>query len=296
VDTKLHFGKVHIVEWLRPRDRRTGAELLDELEPLGIMSKPQVLTQLYRVATRDDFLRVLRGIEDEFRATARLPLLHIETHGDYDGIGVSDAEGFTFQELMEELIPLNTLTRLRLIVVMSACLGMWAVKMLQPVTRAACLAVIGPNRKLEDHELARGFQTFYRTMFQVGNGSAAYKAMNDAIDQSKPTFGMANVEMLFRMVYQDFLQDRCSPTELDKRVESLMHCIRWKYFIDHGKPMPMPLFEFWRTAMRQHVENHDEHFNGFRREYFMLDLFPENDRRFPITLADCLKEEFEETS
>jgi hypothetical protein len=169
MDAKLYFGKVHIVEWLRPGDRPTGAELLDELEPLGIVSKPQVLTQLHRIATRADFLGVLREIEDDFRATARLPVLHIETHGDYDGIGLSDAEGFTFNELMEELIPLNTLTGLRLIVVMSACLGMWAVKMLQPVNRAACLAVIGPNRKLDDHELARGLQTFYRTMFQVGN-------------------------------------------------------------------------------------------------------------------------------
>ena len=294
MDAKLYFGKVHIVEWLRPGDRRTGAELLDELEPLGIVSKPQVLTQLHRVATRADFLGVLRGIEGEFRASARLPVLHIETHGDYDGIGVSDAEGFTFHELMEKLIPLNTLTELRLIVVMSACLGMWAVKMLQPVTRAACLAVIGPNRKLNDHELARGFQTFYRTMFQVGNGNAAYKAMNDAIDPTKPTFGMANAEMLFRMVYCHFLRDRCSPTELDKRAESIMHGMRWKYFIDHGKPMPMPVFEHFSTATRHHVESHDEHFDLFRREYFMLDLFPENDRRFPITLADCLEEDREE--
>lgn len=127
MDAKLYFGKVHIVEWLRPGDRRTGAELLDELEPLGIVSKPPVLAQLHRVSTRADFLGVLRGIESEFRATARLPVLHIEAHGDYDGIGLSDAEGFTFHELMEELIPLNTLTGLRLIVVMSACLGMWAV-------------------------------------------------------------------------------------------------------------------------------------------------------------------------
>lgn len=71
MDAKLYLGKVHIVEWLRPRDRRTGGELLDELEPLGIVSKPQVLTQLHRIATRADFLGVLRGIEQEFRATAR---------------------------------------------------------------------------------------------------------------------------------------------------------------------------------------------------------------------------------
>jgi hypothetical protein len=167
--------------------------------------------------------------------------------------------------------------------------------MLQRATRAACLAVIGPNHKLDDHELARGFQTFYRTMFQVGNGNAAYKAMNDTIDPSKATFGMANAEMLFRMVYRHFLRDRCSSRKLDQRAESIMHGMRWKYFIDHGNPMPMPLFEHFRTATRQHVESHDEHFNCIRRKYFMLDLFPENDRRFPVTVADCLKEDPEES-
>jgi hypothetical protein len=39
-----------------------------------------------------------------------------------------------------------------------------------------------------------------------------------------------------------------------------------------------------------HVESHEEHVDRFRREYLMLDLFPENDRRFPITLTECLKE------
>ena len=97
------------------------------------------------------------------------------------------------------------------------------------------------------------------------------------------------------MIWREFLGDRCSPTELNKRAESVMHGIRWTYFIDHGKPMPIPLFEHLRTATQQHVESHDEHFHWFRREYFMLDLFPENDRRFLITLADCLKEDREES-
>lgn len=288
MDAKLQFGSVHVVEWLRPGDRRTGTDLLDEIQPLGIVSKPEVLTRLHRVATRADFIGAIRTIEEEFRSTARVPVLHIETHGNYDGIGVSEKDGFTFPELMDELIPLNTLTRLRLIVVMSACLGIWAIKMLQPITRAACLAVIGPNRKLEGHELARGFQTFYRTIFRTGDGNAAYKEMNDAVNPSKPTFGMANAEMLFSDVYRDYLHYRCSPAEIDERSKRSMHCLLWKYFIDHGKPMPLLVYEYFKTATRRNIESHDEHFDRFRQHFFMIDFYSENDRRFPITLADCL--------
>lgn len=73
MDAKLFFGKVHIVEWLRRGDRRTGEELLDELQPLGVVSRPQVQAQLHRVATRAQFVALLRTVEAEFRESGQLP-------------------------------------------------------------------------------------------------------------------------------------------------------------------------------------------------------------------------------
>jgi len=37
----------------------------------------------------------------------------------------------------------------------------------------------------------------------------------------------------------------------------------------------------------QHLEAHDDRLEEFRREYFFIDLHPENDERFPITIEDC---------
>ena len=81
MDARIFFGKVHIIEWLPPGERRTGRELFDELEPMGIVSSPRVDVGFYPIATRDDFVVVLRAIEEDFSRTGRLPLLHIETHG-----------------------------------------------------------------------------------------------------------------------------------------------------------------------------------------------------------------------
>jgi hypothetical protein len=47
-------------------------------------------------------------------------LLHTETHRSDQEIGISANEGFAFMELMDELIPLNGLTGLRLLVVVAA--------------------------------------------------------------------------------------------------------------------------------------------------------------------------------
>ena len=56
-----------------------GADLFDEVEPMGIASVPAIGAQYRQVRTRAEFLAALREIENEFRATGMLPLLHIET-------------------------------------------------------------------------------------------------------------------------------------------------------------------------------------------------------------------------
>ena len=87
MDNKLTIGTVHVLEWLRPGDHATGQDLVDELQPLGIASKPPVEIRYWRATTRDDFLIDLLGIQEHSQGAGRIPLLQIETHGDQDGIG-----------------------------------------------------------------------------------------------------------------------------------------------------------------------------------------------------------------
>ena len=50
------------------------------------MSKPSMDVDFKRVRTRDEFIAYIRTIQDDFRATGRRPMLHIEAHGFVDGI------------------------------------------------------------------------------------------------------------------------------------------------------------------------------------------------------------------
>ena len=103
------------------RRREDGPELFDDLEPLGIASKPEVVVRFWNVRTRDEFLALFDGFETEFKETGRIPLLRIETHGSPDGIGASEQEYVLWPDLMERLIPLNHMTRLNLVVIFGAC-------------------------------------------------------------------------------------------------------------------------------------------------------------------------------
>ena len=104
MDQTIYLGKVYIIEWLAPGDAKTGWELFDELQPIGLMSKPSVEVCFKRVRTRDEFIAYIRTIPEDFRATGRLPLLHIEAHGFIDGICSTAGDEVVWPELMEELI------------------------------------------------------------------------------------------------------------------------------------------------------------------------------------------------
>jgi hypothetical protein len=287
-DDVLRFGKIEIIEWLRPGEMKTGRDLFDEIEPMGIVSTPSVGAQYRQVWTRSEFLAVLRRIEDEFRATAALPLLHIESHGSVGGIGVSEQEGIAFAELMEEFIPLNRMSGLRLIVVLAACEGIWGMRMLQPARGAAAFrALIGPEHEILPQQLAKGCQTFYRGLFsRAGDGNDAFRDMNDAVDPTKPTFFAISAESGLKMVFRGYLKELCTPGEIERRVDA-MEAKALQQRRDDGLPDM-----FWkdkqraRRLLRESLLDHRSHFERIRRDFFFIDQFPENDRRFDVKFED----------
>jgi hypothetical protein len=290
MDNRIWFGKVHIVEWLRPDDRRTGQDLFNELEPIGIMSRPEIPVDLSCVSTRAEFIQLLRTFEEDLRTSGRLPALHIETHGSNEGIGVSATEGFSFHELMEELIPLNMLSRLNLFVVLAACEGIWGIKMLQPLRRAAFRALIGPNREMFPDELARASIAFYRTLFRDRSADTAFKAMNDAVDVTKATFSRVSAEIAFKWVYAGYRKDLCTPGKISMRVEKVVKQFVARELAQRGLGTSHEEMVRARTLVRQHMEDHELHFETMREDYFLIDLCPENDARFDVKIADCRPE------
>ena len=42
MDPSLYFGKIYIIEWLAAGDAKTGWELYDDLQPIGLVSTPQI--------------------------------------------------------------------------------------------------------------------------------------------------------------------------------------------------------------------------------------------------------------
>lgn len=287
MDARLYFGKIHIIEWLGPGDLKTGWALFDELQPAGLVSAPPIDVGFCRVQSRAEFVAAIRATAEDFQSSGKLPLLHVETHGSSEGVGSADYEGLTWSELMLELIPLNQLTGLRLWVVLAACEGIWGLKMAQPATRAAFLALLGPNQPISAGKLQDALLQFYRTILREKNGNAAILAMNEAVSPEPATFSIVNAEMLFKEVYAAYVRDRCSDSELARRVDDMSRAAARQFFAEHRAEMPRESEQQFRALARQYLEAIDERFAETKRHFFFTDLFPENEERFPITLDEC---------
>lgn len=288
MDRFLQIGHIHIVEWLPVGDARTGRELFDEIEPLGIVSQPRVAVSLQQVQSRTEFLAYLQFVREECQRTRQVPLLHIETHGFEDGIGASADEEILWPELRRELTPLNQLTALRLFVVVAACEGIWGLTMAQPTERAPFLALLGPDRTISAGELARRVLVFYRHLLRDRDGSEAIRSMNEAARSGDPLFGIVNAEMLFRDVFTAYLRDECSEQAIDARVERVVRETIRRFREAKGVGMWAHEIERIRKIARQEALDHERHFDDKRRHYFFIDLFLENDQRFPIRFRDCM--------
>jgi len=287
MDNLLTLGIVHIVEWLRTSDViRTGWELFNELEPLGIISKPPVVVDFHRVETRADFVTLLQRFEGDYRQTGRPPVLQIETHGGRDGIGGDD--GIEWPELMEALIPLNRRTRLNLVVILAACEGFYGVQMLQPDRRAAAFrGLIGPHVEVSTGNMQRACLAFYRTVFGQRDGDSALAAMNAAIVPPADAFWLISAEHAFKTMNRSHFLEHCTPEALAQRRDRLMSRVARQYRAQHGLDPSQQLAEQWFAQATSHLIDQRGLFERLRREYFFINAYPENDARFDVTFEDC---------
>ena len=81
-----NFSSVYVIEFLKDGNLRTGRDLYEScILPLGQI-KENLCTNLAQPKSKREFFDVLSKIVDDCEANSRGPILHIEAHGNDDGI------------------------------------------------------------------------------------------------------------------------------------------------------------------------------------------------------------------
>jgi hypothetical protein len=286
MEHQLAFGRIHVIEWLwrvdpdtGTPDRRTGQETYRELKQIIAETGVPIAVILHRVSSKKGFLDRLKTIEKDFRVSGKVPLLQIETHGDDDGIGLSDDNGLTWQELMDALKPLNEATGVRLVVFLAACHGMWGIKMAQPMDRSPFFAILGPKKEVEPGQIVRGLRAFYRKVLVKRDGLNAMDAMNNIANPDEDLFRIFICEQLFRNVWDWYLEGTSTEEHIAPRVQKLIAEAQARRPHSPGETADLEI------RLRNYILDYPVRFEESRRHFFIIDRFPGNDARFNLALT-----------
>jgi len=272
-----HFSRIVIIQSLGSKDGFTGTRLHEDLEVLEAYYDLGLEVELINIESRAELFETLRIVERRALEDSAYPLLHFEIHGSDDATGLilSSGQYVPWEELKEPLTNINIASRLNLIVILAVCHGAHLMKIIQPVDRAPCWALIGPTKEIDNGLILSGFYKFYKTLLETGSGG---KAFCDLIEMAESmgheeVYHFTNAEELFKTVYVRYIKEECTPESVFIRAKRMYRKLK--------KEESVKVPSIGRLK-RQLKRTQQHYFEKYSNNFFMYDLYSENKTRFNV--------------
>jgi hypothetical protein len=176
------------------------------------------------------------------------------------------------------LVRINEASEMGLIVVLAACHGIHLARTLVPTDRSPVWGFIGPDDQVLPSDITRGFRAFYTTLFSSLDLTAAIRALKNADASNPETWKFQNAELFFAYMFGEYLRLYGSPDQQRRQNEEIMAnlIVSDRFSSDQLR------------AIRASLGSPADEFGRLKQTFLMLDLFPENAPRFPITRAEAI--------
>ena len=273
------FNRIIIIESLGNNDERTGKNLYDNL--CGIFGEQTA--EYHYVTNHGGFLCILEQIEYRTKNNGLIPIVHIEVHGNEEGIFFESLEQISWNGIFQPFLKINLATGNNLTVVLAACYGLNLRNIFARagIERAPAYAVLGPNRKVFSSEIETFFKDFYKKLFDSLNPAEALNTSSYNITEK--VFEMHDCISIFSAAYLKYINNNVkNETGMKKRINKITKDIeREKYF----KNVNLQHKEL-ENYIKSSLLNGEDGFDRIKKRYFMINEFPENESRFNISYSD----------
>jgi hypothetical protein len=282
-DRALEFDSIFVLELLGPQDRKTGRELFHStIEPLG--RTHGVHTGYVAVSSKETLVPDLWAIHRQCQHHRLSPIIHIESHGTNSGLVAPDGLIIPWEALVPALRAINQTSEMNLVVTLAACHGMEMVRVLSPLEPAPVWGLFGPNEQVHESEVAQGYRTYYETLLNTLDFSAARTALQSAV-WLPDSWIVRSAEFFFAIVYGHYLETIRRSGEQAERERRLVARLRRRARKNPRQPASVGV----RTAVRRALADEEGEFQRLRQRFLMLDRFPQNASRFQLNRESCLK-------
>lgn len=275
---RAQFTRILIVQSLPDTDGHPGRRLREDIEDRAALGAINVRADLEVVQSRAQLMDVLRGAAARSRADGDKPILHLECHGSTqpDGIQTADGTVVTWDELKPELIELNVATHCHLLVTLASCYGAALGRIVTLDDRAPVMAYVGAMDSVQAGHFADGYGAFYETLLTTGSGDEALSQLRNASGEEVRYFFMTAPGLLQR-AYAGL--ERMLAAEGGDWGRARILRERYRKIDVKRVPSTQEMMDIFRKTKPDTIRRLADHF-------LMVDLFPENQDRFPVTMNE----------
>lgn len=275
IGADFHLSRIVVVESLESHEVKTGkhvAELIEASDNARLMG---LAVEYHTCEHAGEFIEFVRELTLDVSRTGRIPLLHIECHGDQtDGLEFQNGSVLSWPELSDLLVDLNRAAQFNLVAVFSACYGGHFLSRLDSIDPAPCYAMIAPTESVNPSEILAGFRTFYTTLFKTGDAGVAIDEIMQLDLQDGQWFGQ-QAELWYERIVIDYIEMHCTNAAMKVRSLRMLNKLR-------AKNVNATIGYLKRGLVQANRSNLVDKF--FER-YFMVDTLPENALRFHAVRA-----------
>lgn len=285
----MEFNYIYVVQSLQPGDAETGTHLhRDALMKLVAdlrQAGGQIDAEVVAVNDLADLFTFLGRVRDEVRDLGRFPILHLEIHGSSDksGLVLTSGDYVAWEDLVPALTAINFLMKNNLLVTLAVCSGAYLAQILRATRPAPLWGLVGPHDTEYDDVLLAGYKAFYEAFLKELDGRKAIRALRAATEVSgQAKYLFFDAEQTFKKGFRAYIEDKCNPTAVDERVKGIMAKARG---VTTLAPEQVALIT---SNIRNRMLDPRPSFDEYRRIHFMIDDYPENDARFPMTFEEVM--------
>jgi hypothetical protein len=292
----LEFNFIYIVQSLGADEPQTGSYLdlfatRPRVEGMSQSGLP-IGAEVVDVETAADLFAFLGRVVREVEEKDRSPILHLEIHGssDQQGLVLRSFEFVPWTALLEPLTRINQATGNNLLVTLAVCHGAWLGTILSASRPAPFWTLIGPSTSEHPIVLFPAFEAFYSTLLDELDGGKAVRDLLETASAKSAAHSLSiiNGERIFKQAFRRYVEEQCNVAAIERRVAAI---------IAEGKrraaardvTVPEGTWAEQAADIARRMANTRSIFEEYRRRFFMIDTWPENDERFPLTYEQVLR-------
>ncbi len=275
------FNRIYVLESLPASERHTGKELHDDMLRWKADLLPHLSVVYASLNSKGEFLTYLGGIATETENHTIYPIIHIEAHGSETGLKMASGEFIVWEELRKQLTQINVNVMNNLFVTLAACRGAYLAFLLKPTDRSPVWGLAGPVIDVNERDLVVSFQAFYDELLTNFNGDRAAKRMNQSMADLPYRYETINCLSLFKDAYSTYLEELDTIEGRKQRSGQIADRV-----LMSGQSKGLARRRIKRQAQKHMRKTQKGKFKQFRDTFFMIDLYPENEKRFSVSLSD----------